>query len=209
MDTTPTHNPEPARPNHHAHYGSFAGLRGLLAALTMVPGREPTARLAAQLTGLSPQDRLVDVGCGPGSAARHAARQGSAVTGVDPAPVMLAVARLLPVRGLVTWREGTAEKLPLEDGSATVLWALSTVHHWADPQLALHEVRRVLQPGGRLLAVERHGDPEASGLASHGWSRAQADAFADQCREAGFTDVDVSTHRPGRGEVLAVRAVAP
>src|SRR5438128_3774731 len=80
-------------PNHHHDYPGFSGLSGLLAAATMTTGRGGDARLAAELTHLGPDDLVVDVGCGPGAAARHAARVGARVTGVDPATVMLLVAR--------------------------------------------------------------------------------------------------------------------
>lgn len=32
----------------------------------------------------------------------------------------------------VAWVEGTAEKVPLPDASATAVWSLATVHHWKD-----------------------------------------------------------------------------
>jgi SAM-dependent methyltransferase len=145
----------PTVPNHHGDHPGFSGIGGLLAGLTMIVGRGEVARLAVQLTGVSPEDRVVDVGCGPGVAARGAARLGSAVTGVDPAAPMLALARRLTRRSLpLAWIEGTAEHLPLTDDSATVLWSISTVHHWHDIETGLAEAGRVLVQGGRLLAIE-------------------------------------------------------
>jgi hypothetical protein len=64
----------------------------------------------------------------------------------------------------------------------------------------------VLRPGGRFLAIERRTQPGADGLASHGWTDAQADAFADLCRGAGFADVRVEQHQAGRKPVVAVLA---
>src|SRR4051794_8106864 len=110
-------------PNHHAHHGGFSGIPGLLAALTMAVGRGGVARLVADLAGVGAGDRVVDVGCGPGTATRHAARRGAGAIGVDPAAVMLRVARLLTLRRRpVRWVEGVAESLPLGDGAATVVW---------------------------------------------------------------------------------------
>jgi ubiquinone/menaquinone biosynthesis C-methylase UbiE len=195
--------------NHHADYPSFAGITGFLAGLTMIVGRGHVARLAVDLTSVSRGDHVVDVGCGPGTAAREAARRGARVTGVDPALVMLQLARLLtPRRMSITWLPGAAEHLPVPDGSATVLWSIATVHHWSDVERGLAQARRVLAPHGRLLAIERRVRAGASGLASHGWTDEQAAAFAAQCRAAGFTDIRLATHHcPRRRSLLSVRAL--
>lgn len=200
----------PVVPNHHADHAGFAGISGLLAGATMVIGRGAIAGLAADLTSVSDGDHVIDVGCGPGSAAREAARRGAAVTGIDPAPIMLTLARRLTRRGqAISWITGAAEALPLPDHSATVLWSISTVHHWHDVDAGLAEAYRVLDAHGRLLAIERRTRPDATGLASHGWTDAQADVFAEHCRAAGFTDVRVDSCRPARRTLLAVQATKP
>jgi ubiquinone/menaquinone biosynthesis C-methylase UbiE len=164
-------------------------------------------RLATDHSRLTPDDRVVDIGCGPGTAARMAARSATRVTGVDPSQPMLRVARLVSRgRSTVAWAEGGAEALPVADGSATVVWALATVHHWRDVDAGLAEVCRVLAPGGRLLVVERQSPPDARGFASHGWTTEQAQAFAALCRAAGLTDVGVLGDRAGRKEVWVVSA---
>jgi len=197
-------------PNHHADYPGFSGLAGLSAALSMVAGRDGNARLAAARSGATSGDVVVDIGCGPGAAARYAARLGARVTGVDPAPVMLRVARLLTRRSdNVRYVEGTAEALPVPDDSASAVWAIATVHHWTDLDAALREVSRVLRPGGHFVAIERRTLPGADGLASHGWTDAQADAFADRCRERGLTDVQVEQNTSGRRSTVSVTATAP
>ncbi len=196
-------------PNHHAHHQPFSGVAGLVAALSMVTGRSDSARLAAGLCAVEPDDVLIDIGCGPGAAARHAGRLGAAVTGVDPAAVMLRVARLLTRSAKVRYLDGTAEALPVASDSATVVWSIATVHHWQDVDAGLQEVRRVVRPGGRFLAMERARQPDARGLASHGWTTEQAAAFADRCTEHGFAGVRTQTHTAGRSTVLTVLATAP
>ncbi len=128
------------------------------------------------------------------------------VTGVDPAEVMLRMAAGGDRDGKVRWEQGTAEALPGGDASCDVAWGLATVHHWHDLGASLAEVARVLVDGGRFLAVERRVVPAAKGLASHGWTRAQADTFAELCRAAGFGEVAVTEHRAGRRQLLAVLA---
>ncbi len=193
-------------PNHHADHPGFSGVSGWMAGLSMRFHRGRAAALALDVTQLAPGDRLVDIGCGPGVAARRAAAHGAVVTGVDPAEVMLRMAAGDDRAAKVRWAQGTAEALPCGDASCDVAWGLSTVHHWHDLGASLAEVTRVLVEGGRFLAVERRVAPAAKGLASHGWTPAQAETFADLCRASGFTEVVVTEHRAGRRQLLAVLA---
>ncbi|MGB6209447.1 class I SAM-dependent methyltransferase [Mycobacterium sp.] len=197
-------------PNHHADHPGFAGPIGLFVALTMLVAGHGRARFVANLASVSSTDQVVDIGCGPGNSVRAAARRGAGVVGVDPATVMLGVARLVTRdRPGIRWLKGTAESLPLPERSATVVWSVATVHHWADVTAGLTEVCRVLAPGGRFFAVERRVRPGATGLASHGWTDEQAASFAACCRTAGLEDVDIETVNRGRRAVQVVRAVRP
>ena len=72
----------------------------------------------------------------------------------------------------------------------------------------------MLRPGGRFLAARAPDHAGATGLASHGWTPEQAEAFAELARAHGFTDVRVERHpsarrRRGRGDALAVLAIRP
>ena len=61
--------------------------------------------------------QILDLGCGTGLLTRElAAVEGRVVTGVDPAPAMLAVARRQPDANRVIWVEGDASALVLTDG---------------------------------------------------------------------------------------------
>jgi ubiquinone/menaquinone biosynthesis C-methylase UbiE len=199
----------PDAPNHHADHPGFHGIGGWLAAVTFVFGRSSAARLAVRLTEVRRADRVVDIGCGPGVAARHALAAGAtSVVGVDPSPEMLRVGRAVSAVRLrrsarVDYRIGKAEELPVEDASATVVWSLATVHHWHDVDAGLAEVRRVLRPGGRFLAIERHTTPGATGHASHGWTDEQAATFADLCTASGFVSPRVDVHDVGRRRLLS------
>jgi ubiquinone/menaquinone biosynthesis C-methylase UbiE len=202
-------NEQHAPPNHHADYPAFRGVEGLVAALSMAFGRKDDAQLAVRLSGMESGDRVVDVGCGPGVEVRYAARLGATVTGVDPAPVMLRVARLLSrTSAKVRYAKGAAEEIPLPEGSASVVWSIATVHHWSDIDTGLREVRRVLLPGGRLVAMERRAEPGARGHGSHGWTDEQAAAFADRCRDHSFTDVRLERATIGRRSTVSVVASA-
>lgn len=187
-----------------------APLHEVLYVLSMAVGRGPAARAVAKSAALSPDDRVVDIGCGPGTAARHAAARGAKATGVDPDPAMLRLARLITaVRGArnVSWLEGSAAAVPLADASATVVWSLSSAHHWPDRAAAWVEARRLLAPGGRLLVVERLTRPGARGHAAHGLTRPEADRVSAELADAGFTEVQVTTAKAGRRALVVVSGV--
>ncbi len=199
-----------APPNHHANYPDFAGVAGLIAALSMTFGRKGDALLVVRLSGMESGDVVVDVGCGPGVAVRYGARLGAKVIGIDPAPVMLRSARFLTRRlANVRYIAGVAEAIPLPDDSAPVVWSIATVHHWSNIDDGLREVRRVLRPGGRLVAIERRAQPGSKGHANHGWTDEQATAFADRCRDLGFRDVHLERTTMGRRSTVSVIASSP
>lgn len=125
-------------------------------------GRESRFRSEeVRLARIVPGDRVLDVGCGTGSltiaAARAAGLSGSAA-GVDPSEEMIERARSKGRRARVpaTFVATAGEALPFPDASLDVV-LLSLVLHQLPPD-ALHatmgQIRRVLAPGGRLLAVD-------------------------------------------------------
>ena len=109
-------------------------------------------RRAASEAVVRPGDRVLDVCCGTGDLAIACARAGGDVTGADFAPRMLERARRKAPS--LTWLEADALALPFADGTfdvATVGFGLRNVD---DLERALHELRRVLSPDGRLAVLE-------------------------------------------------------
>jgi len=97
-------------------------------------------------------ETVVDLGTGTGSIARGLSKMGCTVTGVDPSPALLEVARRLAEgEGLqIDWLDGTAENTGLSDRSVDVVTA-GQCWHWFDAAKAIKEVRRILKPGARLI----------------------------------------------------------
>ena len=102
---------------------------------------------------LVPGERVVDVGCGTGNATLLAAERGAQVTGVDPALRLLDVARgRAAAEALdVTFLAGDAAALPLADRSADVVLSVFGVIFAPDAQAAAAELGRVTAEGGRIL----------------------------------------------------------
>lgn len=97
-------------------------------------------------------DVVVDVAAGTGKLTRLLRRDGRLVVGVEPVAAMRAVcAAHAPTLA------GTAESIPLRDGSADAV-TVAQAFHWFDAERALVEIARVLRPGGLLLMMWNERD---------------------------------------------------
>jgi arsenite methyltransferase len=108
------------------------------------------------LRAVRPGERVVDVGSGAGFDSFVAAAQVGAdgeVVGVDMTPEMLAKSRATAAQldlGNVSFREGLAEQLPVEDGWADAVISNGVFNLCADKRAVFREVWRVLRPDGVL-----------------------------------------------------------
>ena len=117
---------------------------------------EPARQAVAVATGVGPDVRLLDVGCGTGEFCALAAARGAAVCGIDAGQGMVEVARRrLPEADL---RVGAMESLPWDDGTFDVVTACNALQFAASFEAAVAEAARVTRPGG-LLAVCNWGAP--------------------------------------------------
>ena len=100
---------------------------------------------------LATGDLVVEVGCGTGRLTLPLAGLTLArVVGVDAEARMLEVARSKDAAGRVEWMRGSAYRLPLPDGAATLVVMVMVVHLLRQRVRAFVEARRVLRAGGRL-----------------------------------------------------------
>ena len=123
------------------------------------PRFTPVVQHVLRRGGVKAGDRVLDLGTGTGSVAIGAAAltgPTGRVTAVDISPDMLTMARRRVAgsgHGHVDLREGRAEQLPAADSSVDVLLASLSLMYVIDRAAAAREMRRVLRPGGRLVAA--------------------------------------------------------
>lgn len=136
---------------------------------------------------LEPDQRLLDVGSGPGTITCDLAALTAEVTAIEPSEAALTLTRQEAARrglGNVDFRVADVHRLPFEDDSYDVAHAHQVLQHLSDPVLALREMARVVRPGGHLAAR----DSDYSGFFWHPASTALDDWLAlylKLAREAG------------------------
>lgn len=141
-------------PRAHAYLTSAVHSAGpdLERAKTLVSQLVPAATLA------------LDIGCGGGHLSFTLAPHVSRMVALDPSLGMLAaVSKGAVSRALsgIAARQGSAESLPFADGTVPLVCTRYSAHHWTRLAAAVHEIARVLTPGGHALVIDTlgHEDP--------------------------------------------------
>ena len=148
------------------------------------------------------EERALDSGTGAGALPFALAPHVREVVAVDLVPELLEQGRKRGERfSNVSFIEGDATKLPLEDGSFDLAGSLRTLHHIARPELAVAELARVTRPGGRVLVVDQIApvDPVAA---------AELNAFErarDPSHARALADIDLR-HLFETNELVLLRA---
>ena len=130
---------------------------------------EDALRMIVEAARPGPDDRLLDVACGPGlvvcAFAPHV--QAGDRDRRDPGN-----ARAGPQsrgdKGLanVAWRQGDVYALPYQDASFTIVTTRFSFHHFLDPAAVLREMVRVCAPRGRIVVVDDYASEDPAKAAA-------------------------------------------
>ena len=165
--------------------------------------REKLIELAAP----APGEKVLDVGCGTGTLAlglKSSAGTGE-VHSIDASPEMIEVARekVAKAGSDIDFQVALIEAIPFPDATFDLVTSSLTLHHLPDDlkRTGLDEIRRVLRPGGRFMAMDfaahSHsplgpGRPLGHLLSIFGHSRGESmvDKLMPMLKDAGFSDVE-------------------
>ena len=178
----------------------------------MSGGRATLIDLAAPAAG----EVVLDVGCGTGTLALSmgSRAKGVEVAGIDASAEMIGMAQRKAAKtgSDIEFKVGLIEQIPFPDSSVDLVTSSLMLHHLPSElkREGLAEVRRVLKPGGRLVAMDFAR--ESHSRLGHLWSvfgRGRGPAIADQLTSmltaAGFDRAEVVPTR--HTNLVFIRAV--
>ena len=163
-------------------FGRPQGFLGRLGGRIMARMNAECGLGVVDLLEVQPQDRVLEVGFGPGVVIEmlsNRAREGL-IAGVDPSREMVAQAQARNAaaiqRGSVDLRFGSVEQLPFPDNSFDKAIAVNSMQVWPDAPAGLREIRRIMKSGARI----------ALGFTSYSGQTRQG--LTETLNRAGFTN---------------------
>ncbi len=166
---------------------------------------------AIAMLDLTPDDRVLDVGCGTGFATEALLDHVETVHALDQSPHQMEHAwEKIGKHGPAGFIMGDAEQLPYATDTFDVVWSSGSIEYWPRPVWALQEIRRVLKPGGQTLVVGPNNPrtslvQRAADAMMLFYDREEADRmFTD----AGFTDIEHTLMGPPYKPDIAIVTTA-
>jgi ubiquinone/menaquinone biosynthesis C-methylase UbiE len=180
-------------------FGRPQGLLGRFGGIVMARTNRACTAWVIDLLDIQSNDRVLEVGFGPGVGIQLLARRVGAgqVAGVDASAAMVAQARARNAdaieRGRVDLRHGMVERLLFEANRFDKALAINSMQIWPDAGAGLQEIRRVLKPGGRIaLGFTPYSGQSKSGVSD----RLTAAGFAGARLVEGRTGFCVLATKP-------------
>lgn len=143
---------------------------------------------------LRPEMIAADIGAGTGFMAAGLAPLVARVHLVDGSAAMLDTARQnLAAYRNVEYHLADGSRLPFADESLDAVFANMYLHHTSDPLAAIHEMVRVLRPGGRLIItdMDEHPYPWLKEEMADVWQGFNRDQMREWYRQAGLVNIVV------------------
>jgi SAM-dependent methyltransferase len=168
-------------------------------------------QLVRQALAAAPDERILDVGCGPGFYESELVEEvgpGGSIVGIDSSLDMLSLAgQRCQGYPNVEFREGNASSPPVEDATFDGALCVQVLEYVPDATGALMSIQRALKPGGRVVIWDtdfatmswHSSDPARMERVMRAWDDHLVHpslplTLAARMRAAGFADVQATGH---------------
>ena len=137
-------------------FGRPQGILGRLGGVIMARTNADCGAWVTDVLGVTPNDRVLEMGFGPGVVIQRLAKLAAAghVAGIDLSREMVEQARARNATavqdGRVELRHGSVEDLPFDDNSFDKALTINSMQLWPDVIAGLREVRRVMKAAGSI-----------------------------------------------------------
>ena len=154
---------------------------------------------------------MLDIGCGGGATLQRLLKrsQDAKVYGIDISEESVAKAKKVNTKVLdkqVFVTQGSAERLPYEDGKFDLVTAVETVYFWSNLPDCLQEVHRVLKPGGKFVIMVEVVDSDSMWTSVvEGMTAYSPEDLKTMLDNAGFTQTEIHRKKPTYATIIGLK----
>ena len=174
-------------------------------------GHAPLTNWGLSLVEIHDSWTILDIGCGGGATLKRLLKRSkdAQVYGIDISEESVAKAKKVNADNLdkqVFVTQGSAEKLPYEDGKFDLITAVETVYFWPNLPNCLKEVKRVMKPGGRfaIMVEVLESDSIWTGVVD-GMTAYSPEQLKEMLNEAGFVKIELHRKKPSYATIIGVK----
>lgn len=159
---------------------------------------------------VSTRQVVADLGCGTGELLGSLCQENQKILiGVDSSPEMLEQARIkLTDLNAIELRLGELENLPMKDQEVDTVIMSMVLYHIFEPEKSLHEVYRVLKPGGLFLLAdfEKHDQERVKEIIGGSWLGFEQDQINAWLSSCGFSPLSFDRYGVEKGLYITLYA---
>ena len=154
---------------------------------------------------------MLDIGCGGGATLQRLLKRskGASVYGIDISEESVKKTKKVNAKVLdkqVFVSQGSAEKLPYEDGKFNLVTAVETVYFWPNMPACLQEVKRVLKPKGKFVIMVEVVDNNSKWTnLVEGMTAYQPRQLQQMLIDAGFTLTEIHLKKPSYATIIGIK----
>ena len=171
----------------------------------------PLTNWGLKLLDIQDSWTMLDIGCGGGATLQRLLKRskGAKVYGIDISEESVTKAKKVNAKVLdkkVFVTQGSAEKLPYEDGKFDLVTAVETVYFWPNLPICLKEVRRVLKSGGKVAIMVEviDGDSMWTNVVE-GMTAYSLEELKKLLDDAGFTQTEIHRKKPSYATIIGAK----